>query len=154
MKIYLFSFGTIDVKVSVTSNNKKPTTGGSFSFSFADEKPLSEEQQSQLRSKYLFEDDDEEEKPIKRNMLRSQSLIASKNSPERSNQNIFDSNEKNTITTKRYILSNGQKAQEPSEKMVCNVTKSGRSIVSNSLPPKIPMSSSVKKETNISKGIY
>ena len=150
----MFSFGTIDVKVSVTSKNKKPTTGGSFSFSFADEKSLSEEQQSQLRSKYLFEDDDEEKKPIKRNMLRSQSLINSKNSPERSNQNIFDNNEKNTITTKRYILRNGQKAQEPSEKTVRNVTESGRSIVSDSLPPKIPMSSAVKKETNISKGIY
>ena len=73
MNIYLFSFGTIDVKVSVISKKTIPTRGGSFSFSFADEKPLSEEQQSQLRSKYLLEDDDEEKKPIKRNRFAKES---------------------------------------------------------------------------------
>ena len=154
MNIYLFSFGTIDVKVSVTSKNKKPTTGGSFSFSFADEKPLSEEQQTQLRSKYLFEDDDEVKKPPKRNMLRSQSLITSKNSPEGNNQNIFNNNEMTTLTAAKYILKNEQKAQEPRQKMVRHVIESGRSRVSDNLPPKIPVPPVVKKTTNFSKGIY
>ena len=150
MNIYLFSFGTIDVKVSVISKKTIPNRGGSFSFSFADEKPLSEEQQSQLRSKYLLEDDDEEKKPIKRNMLRSQSLITSKNLPEKSFRKSFENNEKNTLTSKTFILKNGQKAQEATGQII----ESRRCRVSDNLPPKVPMLPAAKKETNCSKGIY
>jgi len=150
MNIYLFSFGTIDVKVSVISKKTIPTRGGSFSFSFADEKPLSEEQQSQLRSKYLLEDDDEEKEPIKRNMLRSQSLITSTNLPERSSRKSFENNEKNTLTSKTFILKNRQKAQEPTGQIM----ESRRCRVSDNLPPKVPMLPEAKKETNCSKGIY
>ena len=98
MKSYIFNFHLLDVKVSCTSK-KMSSPAGSFSLGFADEKPLSQEHQSQLRSKYLFDDNEEDTKTPKRNMMRSQSLITSRNPPEKTNHTFL-----NTNSTRKYNL--------------------------------------------------
>ena len=154
MRVYWYSFNLIDVKVSCAAKNKPASTGSSFSYSFADEKPLSQEQQSQLRSKYLFDDDEEEKRLPKRNMFRSQSLIASRGKAERSNQNIVTNNEKNAIITRKYIPKTDQNSQQAREIIMKSGMEVGEIKVSCSLPPKCPISHVTKKEANFSKGTF
>merc|ERR1712223_1595470 len=103
MKSYLFHFRLIDVKV-FCSSKKMPQLGGSVSFGFADEKPLSQEHQSQLRSKYLFDDNEEDTKTPKRNMMRSQSLISSRKPPEKTNHMLLNKNERHTNSIRKHDL--------------------------------------------------
>ena len=128
--------------------------GGSFSFSCADESPLSQEQQLKLRSKYLFDDEEEEKKPPKRNMIRSQSLITSRNHPEKTSHAFFDKSEMNFTKPSSNILKSAEKVEPKKEVIARRDIGSGRSKVSNNLPPKCPLSLVSKKETNFSIGIF
>ena len=153
MKSYMFHFHIIDVKVSC-STKKMPPPAGSFSFGFADEKPLSQEHQSQLRSKYLFDDNEEDTKAPKRNMMRSQSLTSSRTQPEKTNHMLLKKNECNSNSTRRYNLKIHPNSEKQNIVNLKNELESGNVKVSNCLPPKCPISPVNKKEISFSMGTY
>ena len=69
-----FIFNLIAVNISCASKKYQKFGGSTFSSACEDDEPLSPEVQQKLRSKYLF-DDGEDESVGKRKMIRSQSLI-------------------------------------------------------------------------------
>ena len=153
MKIYISYFRLIDVKVSCSSM-KMPSPNSSFSFGFADEKPLSQEHQSQLRSKYLFDDNEEDTKTPKRNMMRSQSLSSSRNPPEKTNNTFLNKNQRNSNSTRKYNLKIPSNSEKQNNVYLKNEIESGNVKVSNCLPPKCPISPVNKKEISFSMGTY
>ena len=113
--IIWFNFNLVAVKVSCASK-KTQQIGSSFSYSCGDAEPLSPEIQQKLRSKYLFDDDDEKEKVCKRNMIRSQSLNTSRKVPEKTVPS--HQHESSALTSRKQFLNKLEKKPQERQGMV------------------------------------
>ena len=145
-----FNFNLIAIKISCAS--KKPQkVGGSFAYSSEGAEPLSPEIQQKLRSKYLF-DDEEEAKVCERKMIRSRSVSTSSKGQEK----IVPSrkHEFSALTSTEKFLNKKEEKRQETRGMLTDKRDTTSRTSRRALPPICPSSQINQKKIHTATGIY
>ena len=136
-------------------DSSKPQSVAKFPLAYADENPLSPEQQRKLRSKYLL-DDDAEETNCKRNNRRSRSTDYSCKTTNKLSDTSLHQKDVKPLSPRNPLSDKFEKTPKRTKDQNAgnvNITEENNNTVAN-LPPVHPSSHMNKKKSSITNGSH